>query len=297
MRPGDRFRNALQVVTSSLATTELHWTGGEPTLNRGLAALTAIATEEFKLSVKMTSNGELGARKLSDLAIAGLTGINFSIFGTTPSELTEVQAMAANDLGWAARKINDVNEALDTSIGLGLKTGANIVVRGPQDIPRVLRIVDSTHTGVQLRLQADLDTQREGWTSIYSLLSELGAHPESANISAGTSDAKITYRTSEGRAIIFKRFMSARLPESCTDCRFNNDIDCKEGYYGVRLYISDTDEYKLGICLRRMDLTVPLPTFVEQGLADEISAFRDTHRQELEATASDVLINRMRAIL
>jgi GTP 3',8-cyclase len=74
--------------------TEVHLTGGEPTLHPKLPELVGLV-RRADFAVCMTSNGENGAQVLSAAARAGLDRLNFSIFGTTPEELAEVPACSA----------------------------------------------------------------------------------------------------------------------------------------------------------------------------------------------------------
>ena len=88
--PDEGFARALQRLRESMDLTELHLTGGEPTLHPRLPELVRLATTEG-YRVCMTSNGENGARQIPACADAGLDRVNFSIFGTTPNELAQVQ--------------------------------------------------------------------------------------------------------------------------------------------------------------------------------------------------------------
>ncbi|GGU57881.1 hypothetical protein GCM10010211_23450 [Streptomyces albospinus] len=97
------FASALAAVRGSLPTTEVHFTGGEPTLHPELPALVRIA-RRLGLTVGLTSNGENGAAVLPECAAAGLDRINLSVFGTTPEELAAVQAPRLASPKLAARK-------------------------------------------------------------------------------------------------------------------------------------------------------------------------------------------------
>ena len=53
----------------------------------------------------MTSNGENGEAVLASFAKVGLGRVNFSVFGTTPEELAEVQDVRFRNPTRAARKV------------------------------------------------------------------------------------------------------------------------------------------------------------------------------------------------
>ena len=73
--------------------------------------------------------------------------------------------------------------------------------------------------------------------------------------------------------------------DTCTGCRFNNDTDCEEGFYGVRLYRDRDGRYQVGVCIQRMDLCRPLDEFLNSGLPDEIRQLRQLDFARLTATA------------
>ena len=64
------------------------------------------------------------------------------------------------------------------------------------------------------------------------------------------------------------------MPKICDSCEFNNDVDCKEGYYGIRVYSDINEKYKVGVCLQRMDLTMNINDFIKSGVSDDINELR-----------------------
>lgn len=83
--------------------------------------------------------------------------------------------------------------------------------------------------------------------------------------------------------MFFKHIRPVRLPDTCTGCRFNNDTDCQEGFYGVRLYYDRSGQYQVGVCIQRMDLCLPFEEFLTSSLCEEILALRETEYRELLA--------------
>ena len=116
--PDLEFSRSLARLRDALTVDELHLTGGEPTLHPQLAEVTA-AARRAGFGVCMTSNGENGERAIPDAAAAGLSRVNFSIFGTTAGELAQVQHSKYNDVRRAERKI----EALRRSIRIARPGG------------------------------------------------------------------------------------------------------------------------------------------------------------------------------
>lgn len=201
--------------------------------------------------------------------------INFSIFGTTPEELAMTQHERYQNPALAARKLNALHESINEALIHGLKVDANIVMSSLAHADRVARILDRYGEKVTIRIQNDLDNQRESRLAIYKFLAMVNAEPEELRIDAGTADAKVRYRMPTGEVIIFKQIRKTMLPETCGDCTLNNPTDCKEGYYGTRLYVDANGKYKIGICLLRMDLTQDIDDFINSTLPGEILQHRE----------------------
>jgi cyclic pyranopterin phosphate synthase len=81
--------------------------------------------------------------------------------------------------------------------------------------------------------------------------------------------------------VYFKQIRRVRLPQTCAGCRFNNDTDCQEGFYGVRLYRDRDGRYQVGVCIQRMDLCRPLDAFLASPLPDEIRRLRAAEYAQL----------------
>ncbi|MDO4780847.1 MAG: radical SAM protein [Candidatus Saccharibacteria bacterium] len=288
MRPGSDFDEIIETLISSLGIKEIHLTGGEPTLHRSLPEIIKSITSKG-LVTKMTSNGE-NPRIIEDCARAGLSKINFSIFGTTPEELAEVQHEKYRNIERARRKIESLKQSINTAIKCGVSADANIVMSDLSHAARVERIINEYGDQVSVRLLNDLESGDESYFAIYKLLSDMNAEPESLHIEAGSSNARVAYRLPDGRTLFFKQIRRTVLPETCGGCSLNNDADCKEGYYGVRSYIDTLGNYKIGICIQRMDLTLNANDFLASGLVDEISRFREYELEELKGRYIDRIV-------
>jgi len=277
------FVDALSTLYNGGVAEELHWTGGEPTLSKQLPDLTAAAVENG-YRVKMTSNGQSGERGLGALAAAGLGGVNFSIFGTTPEELAQTQASVfSTNLRLARLRLDKMQEAMHAAVGLDLSVKANVVISGEADIDRGLRLLEQAPDSVHVRFQADTSRREESLTAIYRLLHGLGGVPVSRTIVAGSSIDNIDYELPDSRLVTFKQTQPSRLSPACNDCTVDKAGDCHEGYYGLRLYKDgETDKYWVGVCLQRMDLSQPLDFFASKGgLAKAVVAFRRSEHRKL----------------
>ncbi|WP_238598758.1 radical SAM protein [Saccharothrix sp. ALI-22-I] len=276
----EQLGHALAALRDAMHLTEVHLTGGEPTLHPAVARLTKIATEAG-LRVGMTSNGEHGADVLPDCAAAGLDRVNFSIFGTTAAELAEVQHARYRDADRAQRKIDALKRSIAACEAHGVKASANIVVLDYSHAPRVHRLLDEYSPHLSVRLLNSLDHGTASVEAIERILAERGAVAETHYITAGVSGSRTAYRLPDGRRVYFKQIRRVRLPETCAGCRFNNDTDCQEGFYGVRLYYDRTGRYQVGVCIQRMDLCMTLDDFLTGPVLAEVLALREVEYDRL----------------
>lgn len=288
MLPDYRFKEALSLLREGLDLKELHLTGGEPSLHTQLPALIT-AARETGYRVKMTSNGERGSQIIPECAEAGLEKIVFSIFGTTPAELAAVQHDRYKDFDSAKRKIDALQAAITSAADNGIETAANIVMPDVIHANRVLRVINEYDQRLSVRILPDIDRGSESYYAIYQLLARMGAVATDSLVEAGSSNARVRYKIADDREVIFKQIRPARLHETCSDCQFNNPDDCKEGFYGVRLYVDKTGQYQVGVCIQRMDLTMPVEQFITSGLFKEVKEMREQDLKNLQAAYNEAV--------
>jgi cyclic pyranopterin phosphate synthase len=274
------FALALAAVRGSLPTTEVHFTGGEPTLHPDLPGLIRVA-RRLGLTVGLTSNGENGAAVLPAAAEAGLDRINLSVFGTTPLELAAIQAPRLASPKLAERKLAALDATIEAATAHGVKVSANIVIPTRDHVDRVLRIIERHGRSVVVRMLVSLEDGGASLDAMRDVVDHLGAVPVRRIITAGASDQRVRYRLPDGRTLYTKSIRLARLPETCADCRFNNPDDCQEGYYSVRMYRAVGGSFMVGVCIQRMDLCLPLGEFVMSQRSREVAAFRDDEAARL----------------
>lgn len=271
--PDEEFFQVLRQLRSALDVDELHLTGGEPSLHPMLPEIIRLA-RVVGYKVCMTSNGE-NSIIFDACADAGLDRVNFSIFGTTAEELSQVQHVKYQNRGRAERKIQALKKSVQTALKNGIKASANIVVPDYSHAPRVRRLLEEYSSDLSVRLLNSLDDGQNSIDAIFQILTELEAVPIARYVTAGVSGSRTAYRLPSGRIIYFKQIRPVRLPVICSGCRFNNDQDCQEGFYGVRLYKDRAGGYQVGVCIQRMDLCMPIDEFISSDLRDEILKFRD----------------------
>jgi cyclic pyranopterin phosphate synthase len=276
------FAHALELLRDALELTDLHLTGGEPTKHPAVANLVRIATTAG-YQVGMTSNGERGAKVIPACAAAGLDRVNFSIFGTTAAELSEVQHPRFRNPVLAQHKIDALEQSIAMCVKYGVKASANIVVPDYRHASRVHRLLDEFSPHLTVRLLTSLDESESSIAGIERILADRCAVAEAEYTTAGGSNSRTAYRLPDGRRIYFKHIRPVRLPDTCTGCRFNNGTDCEEGFYGVRLYYDQAGGFQVGVCIQRMDLCLPLDEFVNSPVCGEILDLRNAEYDRLTA--------------
>jgi molybdenum cofactor biosynthesis enzyme MoaA len=278
--PDEAFTSALTTTRDALEFDEVHLTGGEPTLHPRLGEIVRVSTTAgFRVS--LTSNGERGAAVLEECAAAGLDRVNFSIFGTTAGELAQVQHERFANVRRAQRKIDALRESIAAAERHGVRASANIVVPNYDHAPRVMRLLEEYSAWLSVRLLNSLDDGMRSIEAIHRILADLSATATCRYLTAGSSGCRTAYRLPDGRTVWFKQIRRTRLPETCGQCRLNNDRDCQEGFYGVRLYRDSHGTFQVGVCIQRMDLCMPVDRFVRSGLCREIRALREAEYREL----------------
>jgi cyclic pyranopterin phosphate synthase len=282
MQPDDDFINAISVLRDEFSLTELHLTGGEPSLHPNLSNLIRTASD-VGFSVRMTSNGENVFRIVERCAEAGLDKINLSIFGTTAKELAAVQAPKFSNIKLADRKLQNLDRSIKSAAECGVGLAANIVIPNYSHRERVFRLMDKYSNNISLRLLNSLEEGDASYEGIYRILDDLGAVPEKRMVTIASSNSRVAYSLPNEETIYFKQLREVRLPDSCQDCAIDKNGSCEEGFYGARLYVGRDGKYRVGVCIQRMDLTSPLENFIESGLVGEIHQLRNEDSQRIGA--------------
>jgi len=290
MQPDESFVESISNLSNALGLDELHITGGEPTLHPAVDELIKIGTDQG-FTVKMTSNGERFHRIAKDCAEAGLSAVNFSIFGTTADELAQVQHERFQSIPLAEAKIEALHQSIYAAHENGIKARANIVIPNSNHAERVYRLMDEFGDKLDLRLLNSLEDGEQSYLAIYRILDQLDATPVSHSVTAGSSNSRTTYELADGQSIKFKKIRKVHLPDTCDDCQFKQDNSCEEGFYGVRLYIDTDGVYRAGVCIQRMDLTLPLEEFLDSDYPKEIARLNQEDRRELESNIGLVTLN------
>jgi len=270
----DEFGQVLAALREAMELTEVHLTGGEPTRHPAVARLTKIAVDAGFV-VGMTSNGEHGERVLADCAVAGLDRVNFAIFGTTAAELAEVQYARYHNAALAERKIAALKGSIAACETHGIAASATLWCSTSATPRAYTACLTSTHRTCRCGYSTPSTTAPPRSRPSKAFSPNAVRSPRRTTSPPAHPARAPPYRLPDGRRVFFKRIRRVRLPATCAGCRFNNDTDCQEGFYGVRLYYDRTGRYQVGVCIQRMDLCLPLDEFLTSPLRAEVMALRE----------------------
>ncbi len=210
--------------------SEVHYTGGEPTSNRGLEDLTA-GLRSLGLKVKTTSNAQLSRETLARLINSGLKSFNFSVLGLSPNDLLSFQR--GKSWSWAEKSIKRQKEIIRAARELGGKVKINSVISSGKDIDRCLGIYDFAKTNnIPIRFLADLNNKDVSLDNILYIVKErIFAKKFKEKVTIGSSNKTSYYRDKDGFEFGVKEIRENKLKTLCADCKDK----CLENFYGVRL--------------------------------------------------------------
>lgn len=156
---------------------------------------------------------------------------------------------------------------------------------GLEHAERIKRVIDRFGDICKIRILNSLDEGKASYDAVYELLAELGAQPTQVNMTAGASGMSVDYVLPDGKEISFKQIRRSYLSAVCDSCPLQNN-GCDEGYYGMRMYVDSTNNYRVGVCIQRMDLTRPLTEFVNGELPAAINAHRQVEFDKALASSA-----------
>lgn len=272
VQPDKALAETVDRLQEAVYFDEVHLTGGEPTLHPNLPGIVN-ALNEKGMKVKITSNGERFYAIAPQLKEAGLAKVVFSIFGTTPEELAAVQGAKFNNPKFAKLKLDALKRSIIAAHEQGIPASANIVMPSLDHAERVKRVIDEFGNICKVRVLNSLDEGAKSYAAVYELLASLNAKPTKVNLTAGASGMSVDYDLPDGKEIGFKQIRRSYLKDTCGGCSLK-DNGCDEGYYGMRMYTGRDNQYRVGVCIQRMDLTRPLDEFLASSLPQEVNQHR-----------------------
>src|SRR3989338_9070165 len=191
-----QFSEALISFRDRFGLSEVHFTGGEPSIHREIVEFITKA-KNLGFKVKMTTNGQAGHQRYFDCIQAGLDELNMSIHTLDPAELGKLMAPPRN-ADWGKK---------------ALEKQRNVSWR----LMNVLEIPDLSYAALKRACNV------------------LGATAVRASIIEGSSSCSVDMQCEDGFAFKLKLIRPHFLEGMCSGCELRSYGGCYEFAYGPRL--------------------------------------------------------------
>lgn len=271
---------------------ETHFTGGEPTLNKNLPAITK-GLSDIGFDVKATSILAAKPDHIQRCINAGIKGVNVSIHadfnevdllsGFVPEDIaTEIANLQIGKTHQNARRqILALTRGLEVLRASDVKVKANTVICSEADLSKALHIYEyAKRIGIGLRFLPDLtpSMRKASHKAIKKFLESIKATPLRVKIAKGSSDITVYFVDSDGYEFGVKLIDHTLLKTMCNDCPTLNEKKCTEKYYGIRLEKTGSVEngiYHVRLCLHKNLPSVVMPV-EEFFISPQFKEIRDT---------------------
>lgn len=246
----DELRDVLNRCKAELGTTEVHLSGGEPTLHKNLVALVTLI-KSLGLEVKITTNGQANSVLYGELVQAGVKEVNFSMHSLDPERLGRMQAPCKPKI-WGeeaiARQMCNITHLREFHPHATIKMNS-VVSRDTQDAFALVEIAKKM--SLKLRLMNDLSMGEVSYRALEEITRQLQAEPVQVKFITGSSSFSVIYQM-DGFRFAIKLIRPHVLPTLCDDCMELAQGECAEFFYGIRLEHTK-DGLFFRLCLHRQD--------------------------------------------
>jgi cyclic pyranopterin phosphate synthase len=289
--------SALRKVIPNLS--EVHYSGGEPTRNRELPAITA-GLVAMGFEVKMTTNGQFTENDLDKLVLAGLESFNFSVHSLDPerflsfqtgrsknwidedkvsgSELpaSKIKQVKMNRLDWAKDQIERQLSMILYAKEKGVDIKINTVISDRDGIKNARDIFNwSKEHNIPLRLLNDLGTGDRSIEAIRDFIESTGATEILRRITNGSSSCSTIYVTGDGYEFAFKQIRDFRLETVCRNCQRIVNKTCEEQFYGIRIQEGADGKFYVILCIQESNpqTQMTVEDFIRSPQLEEIISY------------------------
>lgn len=226
-------KSAIEALTCELGLNEVHFTGGEPTMNPYLPEVIA-GLRGLGLKVKATSIG-CNEDTLRAAVLSGLQGLNISMHALDASMLHSTQI--DRTLEWTECQLAQQIRTIILARDLGVDVKINTVVANAGDIPRVKEVIRwAERMDVSVSIMNELSSGETAYRAIEKLLVELNAVKLYTRCIAASSSISTYYFLPSNYRLAFKRIRGNYLNRTvCHRCSLKRTERCSERFYGIRL--------------------------------------------------------------
>lgn len=231
IRDESALKQALLEFRDKFGFTDVHYTGGEPSIHPQVVEYVKIA-RELGFTVKMTTNAQASIKRYQELVAAGLSEFNVSIHTLDGENLSRLMA-PPRSTEWGERAIAKQIAVINT-----IKHIASVKVNtvAGADVATVMAIATFVReTGISWRLMDELDHPEISFATIGEVAARMGAISTMAHLIKGSSSCAITMTCPDGYSFKVKMIRPFRLRGMCDECPIDARGACKEYAYGPRL--------------------------------------------------------------
>jgi len=222
---------ALLEFRDKFGFTDVHYTGGEPSIHPQVVEYVKLA-RELGFTVKMTTNTQASIKRYQELVAAGLSEFNVSIHTLDGTALSGLMT-PPRSIEWGKRAIAK-QVAVINAIKHIASVKVNTVAGG--DVATVMLIADFVRElGISWRIMDELDHPEISFATIREVATRMEAVPTMAHLIRGSSSCAITMTCADGYSFKVKMIRPFKLKEMCDGCPVDASGACKEYAYGPRL--------------------------------------------------------------
>ena len=226
-----QFSEALISFRDRFGLSEVHFTGGEPSIHREIVEFIAKA-KNLGFKVKMTTNGQAGHQRYFDCIQAGLDELNMSIHTLDPAELGKLMAPPRN-ADWGKKALEKQIKLIDAING---KVGTKInTCVGETEVSAIALASFVKQRNISWRLMNVLEIPDLSYAALKRACNLLGATAVRASIIEGSSSCSVDMRCDDGFAFKLKLIRPHFLEGMCSGCELRSYGGCYEFAYGPRL--------------------------------------------------------------
>ncbi|RRD39355.1 radical SAM protein [Leptotrichia sp. OH3620_COT-345] len=243
----EKFWEEFVKFTKLLNITEVHLTGGEPSLHPKISEIIKKLNSNNYI-VKMTS---IGSEKyiFDKIIMSGIHSINFSLHAINKEHMYETQInRSKKSIDYNHKKLLEI---IEYSKNKGIDIKINTVLANKKDFERANDVLQwASKRKIPVRLLPEINKNKESIRAIIEFLKSLRAKESRRKYILGSSSGTIFYNIPKIGEIGFKVLIPNYLNSMCKQCKIKELGMCNEYFYGIRLE-KRLDDFYLRLCIHK----------------------------------------------
>lgn len=226
-----QFSETLMNFRERFGLTEVHFTGGEPSIHPDITRFIENA-KRLGFKVKMTTNGQAKLSRYFECVQAGLDELNMSVHTFDPAELGRLM-LPPRTAEWGKKAIEKQMKLIDMMSGkIGIKLNTCV---GETETPAIALAQFVRRRNISWRLMNVLEIPELSYASLKRACDVLEATPVQASILEGSSSCSVDMRCADGFTFKLKLIRPHFLEGMCSGCELRSYGGCYEFAYSPRL--------------------------------------------------------------